>query len=102
MKTHATVSLAMCVITFTTLLTSQQLSAQSTASITFLNTGVQDDGTLVPDGGADPHYTLISSDDPRFPVPTDTFTLSHPDEYPFNVWSLGIQYSDLEMDSTRL
>ena len=39
----------------------------------------------MPDGAVDPHYTLISSDDPRFPVPTDTFTLSHPDEYPFNV-----------------
>ena len=49
MKTHATVSLAMCVITFTTLLSSQQLSAQSTVSMTLFNTGVQDDGTLVPE-----------------------------------------------------
>ncbi len=83
MKTYPTVSLFRCAIAFTMLLASQSLNAQSTVSITLFNTGVQDDGTLVPDGGVDPHYTLISSDDARFPAPGNTFTLPSPDEFPF-------------------
>jgi hypothetical protein len=73
------------ILAFTTSVASQQLSAQSTASIILFNTGFQDDGTLVPDGERDPHYMLIASADPRFPGP-NAYTLSDPAAYPFPNW----------------
>ncbi len=41
---------------------------QATPIIIF-NTGVDDFGSLLPDGAIDPHYTLVSSPDPGFPGP---------------------------------
>ena len=49
--------------------------------ITLFNTGVGTDGNLVPDGGVDPHYSLIASADPSFPGP-NTYTLMNPGTFP--------------------
>jgi len=39
------------------------------APITLFNTGVDGVGAALPGGSVDPHYVLISSDDPNFPKP---------------------------------
>ncbi|MBI2825612.1 MAG: PEP-CTERM sorting domain-containing protein [Planctomycetia bacterium] len=44
-------------------------SASADAIPGLFNTGVDAGGNVLPDGSVDPHYTLISSDDPSFPGP---------------------------------
>jgi hypothetical protein len=49
---------------------------------TLFNTGVGTGGSLVADGGVDPHYTLIGSADPAFPAPGSTYALLNDGEFP--------------------
>jgi hypothetical protein len=58
-------------------------SAWADSITTLFNTGVDTDESLLPDGGVDPHYTLIESGDTGYPGP-DAYTLRDPSEYPFH------------------